>query len=253
MTARGGVANAARAGIVRLGGGFMTSREVREAGRAAGFRGWEFYTAGRCGPLGPVPADVVVAVLGFFPASTAAPAWERAFAVMSPLEAGRLYADACHSWGRRRLMGLADPEGLAGLLDRVVAAADPAGKPLFAAWRALPAPEDALARVAHQCQVLREHRGAAHLMAVLASGLTPFQAMLAGRGPAGGTANATFFGWPEPHPEVTDAMRAAWVRAEDLTNDLVEPAYRALAGEDWRRLVAGLDRALATAFPPKSP
>src|SRR3982751_3883877 len=47
---------------------------------------------------------------------------------------------------------------------RVLGEADPAARPLFAAWRAMPIPEDSRgARAAVLLHLLREHRGGAHL------------------------------------------------------------------------------------------
>ena len=239
-------AGATRTAIVTVGGGFMRSREVREAGEEAGFRGWQFYLAGRAGVLGPVHPDVVVAVVGFFPARLVHPAWEQALGVRPPGEAVARYADACARWGRRRLAGLPRAERLAELMERVVEAADPAGLVLFAGWRAVPRPDDPPARVAHLAHLLREHRGGAHLAAVLAAGLTPLQAILAGRQ---GEANARYFGWPEPYDEVSDRARAAHARAEAVTDAVAGPAYETLAPLERAELVELLSAALHTAFP----
>lgn len=62
-------------------------------------------------------------------------------------------------------------------------------------------------------------------MAVRAAGLSPLEAVLAG---AGGAGNATFFGWPEPYPEVSERVRSARAEAERLTSELVAPAYAGL-------------------------
>lgn len=67
-------------------------------------------------------------------------------------------------------------------------------------------------------------------------------------GPGGGR-NAAFFGWSEPLPEATDELRSRRARAEELTDELVAPAYAVLdhaAGEELMALLAG---AQATAFP----
>jgi hypothetical protein len=235
-------ATAARAAVLDVGGGFMTSREVRDAGADAGFRGWQFYLAGRCGVLGPVPPDVVRAALGFFPAATVTRGWETAMGILAPAEAAERYAAACAGWGRRRLAGLPEPQAqrLADLLETVADSADPAGLPLFAGWRSRPRPPDARARVAHLAQVLREHRGGAHLAAVLACGLTPLQAVLAG---AKGAANARFFGWPEPYDPPPDIVRAAHARAEALTDAIAGRAYDALPGDEQAELIDLLGRA----------
>jgi hypothetical protein len=211
--------------IVALGGGYMISPEARDAGKAAGFRGWQFYMCGRGGVLGDVDADVVTAALGFFPAERVRTAWESGRAVAAPEQAARTYAEVAAAWGRNRLGDAPDLDRLGVLLERVVDAADPAGLPLFAGWRAVPRADDAPARVIQLAQVLREHRGGAHVVAVLSSGLTPLQAVLAG---GGGEGNAAFFGWPEPYAAVADGLRARRDAAEALTDEIVAPAYAAL-------------------------
>ncbi|MGN6333910.1 MAG: SCO6745 family protein [Motilibacteraceae bacterium] len=239
-------AAAAKPAVTKVGGGFMLSREVKGRAEALGLDHWSYYFAGRCGVLGPVHADVVRAAAGFFPAGTVARCWESALAVIGPFEAANDYAQACQAWGRRRLADLPEPEKLAVLLEKVTAAADPAGVPLFAGWRALPLPEDGPARVAQLLHVLREHRGGLHLLAVLAAGLTPLQAVVAG--PYGPT-NARFFDWPEPHPEPTDAWRALHARAEDTTDALAGRAYAVLDAAERAELVERLADALRAAFP----
>jgi hypothetical protein len=242
-------AAAAKPAVTKVGGGFMLSREVKGRAETLGLDHWAYYFAGRCGVLGPVHADVVRAAAGFFPAETVARSWESALAVIGPVEAAADYAQACHEWGRRRLADLAEPEKLAALLGKVVAAADPAGVPLFAGWRALPLPDDGPARVAQLLHVLREHRGGLHLLAVLAAGLTPLQAVVAG--PYGET-NARFFAWPEPHPEPTDAWRALHARAEDTTDALAGRAYAVLDAPERTELVERLADALRAAFPERT-
>ena len=84
--------------------------------------------------LGPVPAEVVVAALGFFEPAVVAQLGGGP-GVRSLAETVRLYAEACHPWGRHRFGALDGVERLADLLDAVAERADPAGLPLFAGWR----------------------------------------------------------------------------------------------------------------------
>ncbi len=103
--------------------------------------------------------------------------------------------------------------------------AEPAGLPLFAGWRAFPLPDDAPARATQLLHVLREHRGGAHVMAVRAVGLSPLEAVLAGKQ---GAPNAKFFGWPEPYPEIDERLTSLRIEAERLTTEMVAPAYAGL-------------------------
>ena len=116
------------------------------------------------------------------------------------------------------------------------AGAPAAGLPLFAGWRCLPLAADAKGAACQQLNTLRELRGGAHLVAVLAAGVTPFEAVLA----KGGVANAQLFGYPEPYPDVaeltartTDALAVA----ETTTDHLVAPALAVLDEPDRDRFV----------------
>lgn len=244
MIAGLGTATAAKAAVTRLGGAFMISPEAKAAGKAGGFRGWQLYVAGRGGVLGPAPAEVVVAALGFLEPRLVSVSWEAGLAVQ-PLE--RTVADyraVCHAWGRRHYgeLGDATADRLADLLQTVADAADTAGFPLFAGWRAQPLPDDGPARLAQLLHVVREHRGAAHIAAVRIAGLTPLEAVLAG---SGGRDNARFFGWPEPFPEVSDEVRTRRDRAEQITDELVAPAYAVLGATESEVLLDGLATAAA--------
>jgi hypothetical protein len=221
---------AAKPVVVGVGGAFMISSEAKAAGTEHGYRGWQLYVAGRTGVLGDVRPEVVAATLGFHEPGLVRSAWAGAGRVAPTTITAARYVEVCHAWGRRRYAGLAELDRLADLLERVAAAADPAGWPLFAAWRAQSLPDDAAGRVVQLMQVLREHRGGAHLGAVRAAGLRPLEAVVA----AGGSRNATFFGWPDPLPEVSDDLRARLARAEAVTDEQVAPAYAVLdtAGRD---------------------
>ncbi|MGC3002215.1 SCO6745 family protein, partial [Streptomyces sp. G35A] len=57
------------------------------------------------------------------------------------------------------------------LLERTVAVADGAGRPLFAANRGLPAPDDPVGALWQAVTTLREHRGDGHVAVLTAEGL----------------------------------------------------------------------------------
>ncbi len=231
--------------VGRLGGGFMVSRYAKAAAVEHGLGdAWAAYFVGRCGVLGDVHPDVVAAAVAFFPVDVVREAWTAGRAAVAPGHAAGRYAQACHEWGRARLEGFEGAARLAELAGAVAAEADVAGVPLFAGWRAMPLPADPLARCAQAVHVLREHRGGLHAVAVLASGLTPRQAVLAG---AGGEANAVYFGWQPPYEDVGHlAERRA--DAEALTDRLVQPAYAVLDDAEQAELRALLDAAVGHAF-----
>lgn len=245
-------AAAVKDGVGTLGGGFMLSRHARAVAEELGIHPWALYHLGRGSVLGDVEPSVVAAAFGFLPVEAVARGWTKGRAVMTPAEAADRYSRICQDWGRARLAAaegkpLDDVRGggldrLAELLERVVAAGDPAGRPLFAGWAAVPRPDDAPARVTLLCHVLREHRGAGHLMAVLAEGLTPLEAVLTGGGPDA----ARFFAWPEPYPDVAHLAERR-TAAEERTNDLAAQPWGALSDDEQTEVAALLAAATEVA------
>ncbi|WP_067537435.1 SCO6745 family protein [Nocardia crassostreae] len=223
------VASAVKDQIQQVGGGYMFSREAKAFAATTGVQGFlGGYTRGRGGVLGDVDADVVTAVFGFFPAHSVRAAWE-ATAAMPAAKGADGYLQACQDFGRRRLAEFDQAERLAELLAAVADAADPAGVPLFAGWRAMPRADDAPARVSQLIQVLRELRGGLHLMAVRASGLTPLQAVLIAGSPiTSGEEQARRYGWAEPFEEITAELKGRWMQAETMTDELIAPAFAVL-------------------------
>jgi hypothetical protein len=225
--------------VPALGGAFMISRYAKAAADEQGFAGiWTSYFAGRAGLLGPVDADVVSAVLAFYPPDVVRVGWDAALATVGDIRASGLrYAQACHEWGRARLAGTEGLGRLAELALTVARQVDVAGLPLFAAWRALPLPTDDEARAAHALELLREHRGGLHVAAVLAGGLTPLQAILSG---PGGAANATFFGWQGPF-EDPERFRSTRAEVERVTEAAAARAYQVLDAAELAELAHGLE------------
>lgn len=235
--------------IGRLGGAFMISREAKAYGTEAGLTGWAPYFRGRCGVLGEVDADVVVSAAGFFPATTVRAAWEAGAGLPAAAAADR-YATVAHDFGRRKLADFPEPARLADLLQLVVERADTVGAPLFAGWRAMPLPGDDRARVIQLAHVVRELRGGLHIVAILASGLSPLEAVVSGASALlpDGAANAEYFGWPRPYPEVTEEVRRRRVDAERLTDELMAPAFAALGKAEADELVALVQQAERAVF-----
>ncbi|BAW07408.1 conserved hypothetical protein [Nocardia seriolae] len=235
--------------IQTIGGGFMFSREARVFADSTGVPGFmPGYTRGRGGVLGDVDADVVTAAFGFFRPEAIRQAWEST-ASTSAAAGAQGYLKACQDFGRRKLAGFEDAGRLAELLQRVVAAADPVGAPLFAGWRALPQASDAPGLVLQLIHVLRELRGGLHLVGVLGSGLTPLQAVLIAGSPLKqGPDQARNFGWPEPFDEITAELKGRWMQAESITEELIAPAFAVLDDKECEELVTLLTAAQATVF-----
>ncbi|HLL67934.1 MAG TPA: hypothetical protein VK453_19800 [Micromonosporaceae bacterium] len=236
-------AGAAKRAVNDLGGAAGNDPRTMRRARQIGLTGWAFYVAGRGGALGDVRAEIVAAALGFISPDAVQDGWEAATRVLPPLEIAMESRGQCCRWGRDNLATFADLTRLVDLTERIVLSAEAAGAPLFAAWRAMPMPDDApAAQAAVLLHLLREHRGAAHLMAVRASGLTPLEAILAG--PAG-EAGATAFGWQPPYPAFEPLVRKrAW--AEALTDRIAGEAYRVLDAGERIELAGLLDAATAS-------
>ena len=162
-----------------LGGWFMASRSTYAYGSELGFDGMTFYYLGRGGALGDATPEVVASAMTFFPAPLVETMWQAGKAVMSPAEGLAAFSECCWRWGRKRFASVDGLERTTELLGRVADGADGAALPLFAGWRAAPRPSDLPALTSHLLQVLREHRGGIHGLAVLASGLTPVEAAAA--------------------------------------------------------------------------
>ena len=226
----------------------MLTPQSNELGAGAGFtHPFQFYTAGRGGVLGDVDADVIISAFGFFAPGLVRKFWESAAKVMPPRAAGMLFATAAQNWGRTNLGEVDGLERLAELGEKVVDAADASALALFAGWRAEGLSDDPAGRAYQVLHVLREHRGSAHIVAVLASGLSPFEAKVGKDGQG-----AKSFGWPEWKEDLLDigAVQTKLARAERLTDELVGPAYGSLTDDEGQEFVELVARVHA-ALPPR--
>lgn len=239
------VAVAAKGAIGNLGGAWMTGPHEEAATEAAGLEGWQLYFLGRHGVLGDVDADVVLAAAYVFPADHLRREWETARQTMTAAEALGRYLALCHDWGESHLADFAGAARLADLGQAVIDASGLVALPLFAGWRAVAMPDSSAARCAQVCQVLREHRGACHGVAMAALQMDPLLAILTN---LGGEVNAIDYGWQPPFPTPTDADRVLRERVEELTDDLVAPAYAGLDAAEAAELLGLLQSAQAHAL-----
>jgi hypothetical protein len=104
---------------------------------------------------------------------------------------------------------------------------------LFAGWRAMPVPDGVGARVALTTHVLREMRGAAHIVAILAVGITPLDAILASTNapPRTGPPYAEAMGFRGPFRD-PEEVRPQRLEAEAVTARILEPYYGVLDPEE---------------------
>lgn len=235
-------AAAARPNVLGLGGAFLECPRTLRRVRRMGFSGWAFSVTGRGAVLGDVRAETVAAAIGIIAPDAVADCWDSAAEVAKPSKVAEVSRAECCRWGTDHLGGLPQVARLAELAESVVTAADPAGMPLFAAWRGLPPPVDAppAARAAVLLHLLYEYHSGAILIAVRAAGMSPVEIVLAG---PEGESGAVAYGWSPPYPPVGPLVRRRlWV--ESVADRIVSPAYGVLAPAERVELVTLLDTAL---------
>ena len=219
--------------IGSIGAAFYFHPDTIATGKEAGLDGFRFYALGRGGVLGDVEPAVIHSAFGYFHTGLIDKIWNSAKEKMAPRDAARLYLECAHRLGRAKFSEI---EGLDGFVDaatQLINHVEGASLPLFAAVRAEPVPEDAAAAAIHQAIVLRELRGSVHLLALTACGVSTPVAHAVKR-----PGDVAMFGYDEP-PEVTDEDRAHWHRAEQLTDELLMPAYSSLSDAQATALVNG--------------
>ncbi|MVU76731.1 hypothetical protein GPX89_05655 [Nocardia sp. ET3-3] len=226
------------------------SAECRAANKAIGLRGfWMGYFATRSAPLGAVGPSVVEATFyGFHPAMVrrAIPdAWS--FATPDTVIATRTIAAAAVLRNLVPDITTVAARTVPHLRD-AIAAAEVAGRPLFAANRDLPVPGDAVHALWQAATALREHRGDGHVACLLSEGIDGCEAHVlfsAARGvpPQLWRDNR---GWSETDWEaarerlierklldaegITDPGRALREHLEARTDALAMTAYRGVPG-----------------------
>lgn len=149
--------------------------ECREAPAQLGLAGfWMGYFAGRAAPLGSVGPGVVEATFYNFHSRRVRRAIPTAWERTTPAAVLDVRSAAAATALRRLLPGGAADEladGAVPSLRIAVEAADPAGRPLFAANRDVIRSADAVADLWQLATTLREHRGDGHVALLVAAGL----------------------------------------------------------------------------------
>ena len=249
------------------------TRHAAEAYAGLGIEGQAGYFASRAAPLGPVPAEVVIATFYNFDPRVVRAAIPAAWQVTTPaalLDARLSAIDAA----LREVLG---DEALAS--DEMVAAADaarraadgctPEGRPLYAAHAALPWPDEPHLALWHAVTLLREFRGDGHVAALVVAGVDGCEALVThgadlGSGVSDDVLQGTrgwsdedwaaardrlrARGWLDADGAFTADGEAARQRIEQTTDDLAMAPWR-LLGEDacaeLRRTVRPWSRAIA--------
>ncbi|HEV2786744.1 MAG TPA: hypothetical protein VGV67_10175 [Solirubrobacteraceae bacterium] len=243
--------------------------EVRAACDGVGLRGgWMAYFAGRAAPLGPVPAEVVVATFyNFHPGMVARAipdAWS--FAAPDTILAARTAAvgRALERVGGAEVASDA-VQSAAALAREALGGCGLGGRPLFAAHTALGWPAAPHLALWHACTLLREHRGDGHVAALTTAGIDGCQAhvTLAATGAVPAETLRANRGWSEDEwADAAAALRARGLLDErDALTDAgpslrtwIEDRTDELAAVPWQRLgderTAAFERAIAAAAAP---
>ncbi len=238
--------------------------DPNEAMFALGFTDyWDTYFAGRAAPLGVVPAEVVDALFYNFAPGEVARHIPKVWRTTTPEAAIAARQMGCVNALCRILGEHVESPAFARAADLLLVAAISApveGRPLYAALRALPIPDEVVARLFHAASLLREHRGDGHIAALMSEAVGGLEAhvLLAldmdmpaekfgrihhlpaaqiaaivdgmrDRGLIGDD------GW------LSDQGRAVKQRVEELTDDLAAKPYERLEPAELDELMAALE------------
>jgi helix-turn-helix protein len=230
--------------ISQLGGLFYFEAEATAKADELGLSPFQFYLLGRAGVFGDADASVVCSALGYFNPELIGRRWNAAKAILPPRDGVRAYLDCCAAFGRRYLAGLPGLPAFCVAAEAVRDAANPVGLPLFAGIAAEPLAPDTPGRAMQLVTVLREFRGGAHLLAVVTCGLDAKTAHYLSR------PDVFFnFGWERDDvPVATDEDRARLRRANEMTEQLMAPAFGVLDQDGTDALLHGL-RIMRKAIP----
>ena len=239
--------------------------EPTEAMFALGFSNpWDTYFAGRAAPLGSsAPPGVVHALFYSFAPGEVARHIPRVWSITTPEEAIAARQKGCTLALRRMLGDLTDTSDLGRtveLLSKAATSAPLEGRPMYAALRGLPLPEEPVSGLFHAASLLREHRGDGHIAALMAERISGLEAHVLLALDLG--IPAPTFGRLHHLPAATlsdliDTMKGRGLiadeatftptgrqvkdRVEDLTDELALAPYEVLSTAEVNELEAALD------------
>jgi hypothetical protein len=168
--------------------------ETAEALALAGLDPKVSYLAVRAAPLGAAAPAVVVAAFRSLPAEPIRAVMPSVWSKLTPEQLLDLTHDSISAACRTAFLDSplhADVAAVADLLESVVSQLDTSGRPLAAGGQAVPLPNEPWARAWRLLTTLREHRGDAHVAALVTSNLTLPQTEVLMAAWAGGHLNVT--------------------------------------------------------------
>jgi hypothetical protein len=241
------------------------SPEPNDSMAELGFRTyWDGYFAGRSAPLGRVPAEVVHAAFYNFAEGEVARHLPQVWDTTTPEAAHAAREQGCVAALRRILGDLVGTPGLARaaeLLAQASISAPTEGRFMYAGLRALPVPEEPVARLWHAANMLREHRGDGHIAALVSERIGGTEAHVLSALDMGIYPAESFGrihhlpmarlaevmdglrdrGLLDASGRFTDAGRATKARIESLTDALAEAPYQALDARELDQLIVSLE------------
>ncbi len=253
-------------------GAIYFASEAREEYRAIGLEDrMTGYFTSRAAPMGPVPADVVIATFFNFDHDLVRRSMTGVWDRVSPTEvlAARLAgADRMirhHAGDAVGSLGMVEAAELAR--EAALAACErPEGRPLFAGHASLPWPDESHLILWHAQSLLREFRGDGHLVALAVEGLDGCEALVTHA--AAGDVSAEILratrqrtgddwlaaeerlrerGWLDPDLAFTDLGRERRNWIEQRTDELAAAPYDAIGVDGCTRL-RELCRPISTAM-----
>ena len=252
--------------------------EARAAYTEAGLKGgWMGYFASRAAAMGAVPPEMVIATFYNFHPKMVRRAIPDAWTFSTPEKVLRARLEVA-DLVLRRLLGPDvgnDHVAAAARLARIAAeAAQPAGRPLFAAHAALPWPEQPHLELWHAATLLREFRGDGHVAVLVANEIDGCEAhvLITTDYVMPAEMQRANRGWSEEEwaaaedrliargllgaDGLTDAGRRLRLAIEDATDRLALPPFTALGETAYTELEAHLlevGRGLGQAVPFPNP
>ena len=238
--------------------------EPNEAMFALGFTDyWDIYFACRAAPLGRTSAEVVDALFYNFAPGEVARHIPEVWKITTPDAAIAARERGCVKALRRILGDHVDSPAFARAAELLTKAATSApfeGRPMYAALRALPIPDDVVARLFHAASLLREHRGDGHIAALMVEGVGGLEAhaLLAldlGMPPerfgrlhhlpaaqlAAITDGMRERGLIGDDGRLSERGRAVKQRVESLTDELAAKPYECLQPDELDELITALE------------
>jgi hypothetical protein len=242
--------------------------ECHEEFTRSGLRGRLMsYVAGRSAPMGRAGADAVAAALFSFHPALIARVIPRAWTLAAP-EAVMQARGRGIDRALRRILGQRFAESpelveVAAVVEDVLSESSAAGRPMFAAYQAQPAPAEPHLRLWWAATLLREHRGDGHAMAlreedtamceahmIVVAGTNVGRDWLRFRGFSEDDCHSAEDslherGWFDADHALTAAGRDAWMRVEKRTDEFAAARWNGVPACRMETVLSTLSKVVA--------